>query len=176
MSPLEKLKAEPLPQFVSAQDLADVLGISTSALRRLVQAGILVKVGHGTFDLVANVSSYTRYRMDLVGEKFTHPDDPLVAEQLRRMKRENDKAEADAVPVEEAAAAVQMIVDDIKEAFDEIADTQGLDKKTRKKLRREVARMTSDLDTRHTAGMRALLAGEDVVLAIAHGGIELPVQ
>ena len=121
------------------------------------------------FDLLTNVAAYTQYRMDVIADRFVDPDDPMAAEQLRKWRRENDRAERDQLPAGEAETAGRMIVDAIKEGLAEIAICQGIDGKVREKLQREIGRIDSRLDTRHTAAMQALAAGEDVVRAAARG-------
>lgn len=87
---------------VSAQVLAAVLGITSSALRGLTARGVLERLPgkQGRYDLTAAVPRYLDYK---IGGKLESKRAKLVEEQERKLRLQNDRAAGELISVRDAS-------------------------------------------------------------------------
>ena len=82
------------PTPIPVKPLSELLNISGTRIRQLVEEGVIVKLEKGRYDLWASVEGYIKFLQDRrVNQWDSRSEDQtdLKREQLRRTKEEADK-------------------------------------------------------------------------------------
>ena len=84
----------PAPTPIPVKPLSELLNISGTRIRQLVEEGVIVKLEKGRYDLWSSVEGYIKFLQDRrVNQWDSRSEDQtdLKREQLRRTKEEADK-------------------------------------------------------------------------------------
>lgn len=81
---------------VSAQKLADVIGLDPRRIQQLAKLGVVVKKGHGEYDFGASLLGLAKYYKGLHEKKEAEQNDPLHAARTRLTESKAELAEIDA--------------------------------------------------------------------------------
>ena len=84
-----------MESIVSCKILADLLGVSGRTVRDLADKGVLVKMAHGKYDVVASVPAYIKYKIDLAIESFSKGDIDYAEARRRKELAQAQLAELD---------------------------------------------------------------------------------
>lgn len=97
---------------VTAQKLADAIGLDVRRIQQLAKAGVVVKKSHGEYDLGASILGLAKYYKALSERKDAANGDPL---HLARTRLTESKAEI--AEIEAALARGEVIHGEIMEAL-----------------------------------------------------------
>src|SRR6266536_2074061 len=82
-----------IPREVSPDELAAVLGVTSRAVGKLSEQGILRRVARGRFDLSASVVAYIRYRERLAAERAGGDEGSYAQGRTKKIWEEARRAE-----------------------------------------------------------------------------------
>ena len=150
---------------ISVTFLAETLGIGERWVQSLTKDGVLVKNGHGRYDLAASVQAYIKFKIESEVARATpaetSPGERVKTERARKLKLENDERELQLVAMPDAIAALDVIVGPLKadlaggpaRATDDVA--------MRRKIENAIEPVLSGLADRFVEAGEALRTGRD---------------
>lgn len=97
---------------VSAQKLADVIGLDARRIQQLAKLGVVVKKGHGEYDFGASLLGLAKYYKGLHEKKEADQQDPLHIARTRLTESKAELAE-----IEAALARGDVIHGEVMEAL-----------------------------------------------------------
>jgi len=155
------------PNIVSAAYLAGVLAtppFSDRWLRKLADEGYLAKAGRGQYDLAASVQGYIRFVRETevkAGADASTSREAFEAERARKLKLENDQAEAQLIETALAIAAVDAVVGVYQSEVHSIPARLTSDIAQRRAWETEIDRVSNGINERCRKAVANLEAGRN---------------
>jgi hypothetical protein len=78
----------PVPHEASPEELGSILGLTSRALGKLVERGVLERTSRGRYPLAASVQKYLRYRESLIEDRVHGGEESFAAGRARKVWEE----------------------------------------------------------------------------------------
>jgi hypothetical protein len=78
----------PVPHEASPEELGSILGLTSRALGKLVERGVLERTSRGRYPLAASVQKYLRYREGLIEDRVHGGEESFAAGRARKVWEE----------------------------------------------------------------------------------------
>jgi phage terminase Nu1 subunit (DNA packaging protein) len=154
------------PEVVGAADLARLFGCTTRWVQKLTVQGVFKKDGRGKYLVIECIASWGQWRAESEqGSKKA--EDPVEAERVRRMRRENDEAERLLMPVEDAVAAFDTIIGSLVSDLASVPARVTEDVVVRRKIEDEINGVLAEISERCARAAGDIQAGRDAAEADA---------
>jgi len=155
-----------LPTEVSGRALGWLLSLTDRRIRQLADQGVLTKAGRGKYLLKESVEAYFGGKLKAETDA-RKAEDPLEAERVRRMRRENDEAERLLMPVEDAVAAFDTIIGSLVSDLASVPARVTEDVVVRRKIEDEINAVLAEISERCARAASDIQSGRDAAEADA---------
>lgn len=152
------------PEVVSSARLSAVLGVGDRWLRELAEKGFLIKVGRAQYALEPSVQGYVRFirETEVKGAQDAATSrEAFESERARKLKLENDQAEAKLVDTQLAISAVDAVVGVFLSEVHSIPARVTQDIALRRKWEQDINRVIDGINERCRKAVSNLAAGRD---------------
>ena len=89
---------------VSQTVLCEILSISSTTCNKLEREGVLKKHGRGCYDAIDSLQSFIQHQIKNAGNQ--NERSKLLAQQMRKLELQNEVAEGNLIPIDEASYLV----------------------------------------------------------------------
>lgn len=155
------------PNVVSWARLAEVLNdppFTSRWIQTLADQGVLVRVGHAKYHLAKSVQGFIRHKLEnevKATQTASNSREAFEAERARKLKLENDQAEALLIPTQLAIDAVDAVVGVYQSEVHSIPARVTQDVALRRQWEQEIDRVSDGIKKRCEKAVANLEAGRD---------------
>lgn len=150
---------------ISVKLLAEILGIGERWVQQLEKQGVLIKSGHGRYDLAASVQAYIAFKVASevarAAPMESNAGERVKSERARKLKLENDEKELRLVQTPDAVAALDAIVGPLKADLSGVPARVTDDVAERRRIEDAIDVVLSGLSDRFKQAGAALRTGRD---------------
>lgn len=155
-------------QLVSAPALGALLGKTDRWVRGLENDGVFTKAERGLYPLAPSLQAYVAHvRESEIAKAAREPSakTAIDRERARKLRLENDARERELIPMDEALAAIDFILAEVRNGLAGVAARVSDDVRERRRIDDQIDAVLGDLDTKLREAGAALEAGRAPVAA-----------